>query len=72
MTHPRDPWREEVRNQARVAVEVAVLQHQAATRTLAYYLRRALAHGLTIDEVCTAGRLDHDAVLRFTDPGAVA
>lgn len=72
MTHSLDPWRAEVRHQARVAVQVAAARREASDRTLAYFLRKALAHGLTLDEVCDAGDLDRNTVLRLTDPAVAA
>lgn len=57
---------------ARAAVQMATDKHRLAVsdadRTLAYYLRGAIAHGLTIDEVCELGHLDRDEVLRLIDP----
>lgn len=69
-SHRGDPWRDEVRRQAYVAVEIAATRRVAADRTLGYYLRAALAHGLTVAEVCEASRLDELTVMRLTDPAA--
>lgn len=72
MTHPADPWRAEVRRQAHVAVKVAAARRTAADTTLAYFLRTALGHGLTVAEVCKASGLDEATVLQLTDPAAGA
>lgn len=72
MQHQTDPWRAEVRRQAYVAVQVATTRHEAATHVLGYYLRRALAHGLTIEQVCEASDLDRARVLELTDPAVAA
>jgi hypothetical protein len=66
------PWVDRTRREAWIAVEIAATKHEASTRTLAYYLRCALAHGLTVDEVCRAGDLGRETVLRLTDPGVAA
>lgn len=68
MTH--DPWTDAIRREAWIAVEIAATQCEAAQRTLAYYLRTALSHGLTVDDCCRAGDLDRDLVLRMTNPVA--
>lgn len=69
------PWTSEIRDAAREAVRIAADQHRAicagADRTLAYYLRSALAHGLTAAEVCQAGDLDPLVVRDLTDPAAI-
>lgn len=61
-----------IRDAALNAVAIAAQRHQAAVagadRVLAYYLRGALAHGLTVDEVCATAQLDRAEVLRLTDP----
>src|SRR5690349_23790510 len=53
-----DPWKAEVRRQAFLAVRVASTRRVATDRVLAYYLRSAIAHGLTVEECCEAGRID--------------
>jgi hypothetical protein len=58
----------EVRRQARIALRLAATSD---ARTLGYYVRSALAHGLTVAEVCDAGRLNPAEVLRLTDPAGV-
>lgn len=72
MTSTPDPWQAEIREQARVAVRVAAAQQIASTRTLAYMLRKAMSHGLTLEDVCQAGNLSPATVLRLTDPGTAA
>lgn len=72
MTSTPDPWQTEVREQARVAVRIAATRQRASTNVLGYYLRSALAHGLTLDEVCVAGNLSPASVRQLTDPGSVA
>jgi len=67
MTH-QDPWTAAVRREAWIAVEIAATQREAADRTLAYYLRAAMAHGLTVEDCCRAGDLDRASVLRMTQP----
>lgn len=61
-----DPWTSEVRQQAYRAVRIAVMRG-ACDRTLGYFLRLALAHGLTVDEVLAAG-VAPDTLTRLTDP----
>lgn len=51
-------WTSEVRRQALVAVEIASTRRDEAQHALGYYVRAALAHGLTVAEVCQAGDLD--------------
>lgn len=60
------PWTDEVRRQAFLAVRIAVMRG-ACDRTLGYFLRLALAHGLTVDEVLAAG-VAPEALTRLTDP----
>lgn len=68
-------WTREVRDAARESVTIAADQHRAvvrgADRTLAYYLRTALAHGLTVSEIVDAGDLDAKTVLRVLDPAGL-
>jgi hypothetical protein len=69
-----DTWRQEVRQQAYNALRVATLRENDVTppHVLAYYLRSALAHGLTLLEVCAASGLCSSAVLELTDPAVAA
>jgi len=67
----QDPWTDAVRREAWIAVEIAATQREASERTLAYYLRCAISHGLTVDDCCRAGDLDRATVLRMTEPTAV-
>ncbi|MGZ4621490.1 MAG: hypothetical protein ACXVGF_04620 [Blastococcus sp.] len=67
MNHPPS-WTEQVRREARIAVEIAANRSAACERTLAYFLRCAIAHGLTVEECCKAGNLDRETVMRLTDP----
>lgn len=67
---PRDPWTEEVRRAAYVAVELAASRRLASERTFVYFLRTASAHGLTMAELCAASGLDEAAVLELTHPQA--
>jgi pyrroloquinoline quinone (PQQ) biosynthesis protein C len=60
------PWTDEVRRQAFRAVRIAVMRN-ACDRTLGYFLRLALAHGLTVDEVLAAG-VAPETLTRLTDP----
>lgn len=66
------PWTHEIRDAARASVIIAADQHRAivrgADRTLAYYLRIAVAHGLTVSEIVDAGDLDAKTVTRLLDP----
>jgi hypothetical protein len=64
------PWTDEVRRQAWIAVRIAATGH-AHERVLAYYLRSALAHGLTVDEVCYAGNLSPNTVRLLTRPAVL-
>jgi hypothetical protein len=56
-------------------VKIAADQHRAvvagADRTLAYYLRTSMAHGLTISEIVDAGDLDAKTVVRLLDPAGM-
>ena len=65
---PRDAWTQEVRRAALVAVRIAAAKREAGDRTLSYFLRSAMAHGLTLDDLCRAGNLSPEDVLRLTDP----
>jgi hypothetical protein len=64
------PWTDEVRRQAWIAVRIAATCHDDE-RVLAYYLRSALAHGLSVDEVCYAGNLSPETVRRLTRPAVL-
>jgi hypothetical protein len=66
----RDPWTEEVRRAAYVAVELAAAKRTACERTFVYFLRTASAHGLTLAELCAASGLDAAKVLELTEPAA--
>lgn len=67
-------WTAEVRAAGLNGVRIAAAEHaaayRAADRVLAYYLRSAVAHGLTIDEICQATDLDPLVVRDLTDPAA--
>lgn len=65
---PCDTWTDEIRRQAWLAVEIAATRREEADRALGYYLRAALSHGLTVADVCIAGDLDEQTVMRLTDP----
>lgn len=65
-----DPWSQEVRRAAYVAVELAATKRKASERTFIYFLRTALAHGLTLAELCDASGLDAAELLRLTEPAA--
>lgn len=68
--HELDPWREEIRRQAYVAIQVAAAKRVATERVLAYMIRKAIGHGLSVEECCEAGDLDRAAVLELSDPAA--
>lgn len=72
--HVSTPWTSQVLAAARESVKIAADQHRAtvasANRTLAYYLRSSLAHGMTISEICDAADLDARVVLELVDPAA--
>lgn len=63
----RVPWTDEVRAQARVALRVAATSG-SDDRTLGYYVRAALAHGLTVTEVCRAAHLARPRVMELSNP----
>lgn len=63
-----DPWTDQVRAAAITAVRIAAEQHRAGTHALGYYLRAAIAHGLSLDEVREASGLSRVQVLELTDP----
>lgn len=58
----------EVRRQAEIGVRIASAHREDGDRVLGYYVRSALAHGLTYDEVCRAGGLYRDEVFALSDP----
>ena len=72
MSLPRqvNPWSQEVRRQAYVAVQIAAAKRTACERTFRYFLCSARAHGLTAQELSRASGLGYDEVLRLTDPAA--
>lgn len=72
MARNEDSWTAEVRRQAYVAVRVASIRQVAGTNTLGYYVRRAIANGLTPAEVCEAGNLDAASVKKLSDPDTAA
>ena len=61
------PWTDEIRAQARIALRVAATSG-SDDRTLGYYVRAALAHGLRVTEVCRAAHLSRDRVLELSNP----
>jgi hypothetical protein len=63
-----DAWSDEVRRAALIAVEIAGNKHRAAERALRYFLKSAIAHGLTLAEVAEFARLTTDEVVALTDP----
>lgn len=67
-------WTAEVRAAALNGVRIAAGEHEkahcAADRVLAVYLRGAVAHGLTVEEICQATDLDPLVVRDLTDPAA--
>lgn len=63
-----DPWSAAKRREAWIAVEIAATRREAAERTLAYMVRAAISHGLTVDDVCTAGDLTREHVMQLADP----
>jgi hypothetical protein len=62
-THPR-----EIRAAALDGILIAADSYRASERALGYYLRTAIAHGVTVDEACAVAQLDAGTVLRLTDP----
>lgn len=68
MARNEDLWNAEVRRQSYVAIEVASVRQVAATKTLGYMIRSAMAHGLSLDEVCKAGNLNPSTVRELSDP----
>lgn len=60
-------WTDEVREQARVALFIAT-NRDRDDRVLGYYVRSAIAHGMTIDEVCRAANLSASEVRELSDP----
>lgn len=63
--HASTPWTTQVRAQAAIAVRIAAGSDR---RVLGYYVRAALAHGLTTDEVCRASNLSPETVAALSDP----
>lgn len=70
MHHPGDPWTQEVRRAALIAVEIAAAKRAGCDRALRYFVRSALSHGLTVDEVARAGALPPADVVALADPMA--
>lgn len=72
MARNEDLWSAAKRREAYVAVEIAASKQLAATRALGYFIRTAMAHGLTLDEVCRAGNLNPTTVRGLSDPDQAA
>ena len=65
-----DPWTDQVRAAAITAIRIAAEQHRVGTHALGYYLRTAMAHGISVEEACQASGLERAQVLELTDPAA--
>jgi hypothetical protein len=63
-----DLWTAAKRREAYVAVAIAATKQVAATRTLGYMIRAAMAHGLSLEDVCRAGNLNPPTVRELSDP----
>lgn len=64
-------WGDNLADQARYAVQIAAAKRAAADRALAYYVRCAASHGLTVDEIAQLAHLEPAAVQAMTNPGVI-
>ena len=69
LTQP-DPWTQEVRRSAYIAVQVAAAKRVASEHAFIYFLRTAQSHGLTVGELADAAQIDEAEVMRLTEPAA--